>query len=358
MKKVLAIIVAGILLVSCLAACMGDEDVKNDSFDYLTANISDYIVLGEYKGLQIDMTPECSEDDIDDAITELLYENMIVNEITDRAAQNGDSVNIDFAGYLDGVQFDGGTAEGYSLVLGSNSFIDGFEAGLVGVMPGQTVDLNLSFPEVYRNNPDLAGKPVLFKVTLNYIEESEYPEYNDEFVNTISEGKYTNTVDYSNYIRDTLNQQLATEIETYKQSFLMDMVSEATEVKDYPLSEYEANYNEFVEAYTSYAEQYEMSIADFMRMFYGISEEEFYETAKEYAYETVVQNLIIGGIAQSENISITDEYYEERLVTLAEENKFNSAEEFVSYYGEDYLRFYMVQEKVLDFVEDNSVVID
>ncbi len=358
MKKVLAIILAGILMVSCLAACKGEEDVQNDSFNYLTANISDYIVLGEYKGLEIDMTPECTEEDIDDAITELLYENMIINEITDRAAQNGDSVNIDFAGFLDGVQFDGGTAEGYSLVLGSNSFIDGFEAGLVGVMPGQTVDLNLSFPEVYNNNPDLAGKPVLFKVTLNYIEESEYPEYNDEFVNTISKGEYTNTVDYSNYIRDTLNQQLATDRETYKQSYLMDMVSEATEVKDYPASEYDANYNEFVGAYASYAEQYGMSIADFMRLFYGISEAEFYETAKEYAYETVVQNLIIGGIAQKENISITDEYYEERLVTLAEENKFNSTEEFVSYYGEDYLRFYMVQEKVLDFVEDNCVVVD
>jgi trigger factor len=358
MKKVLAVIVAGILLVSCLAACKGDEKVKSDSFDYLAANIADYIVLGEYKGLEIDMTPECTEEDIDNAITELLHENIIVNEITDRAAQNGDNVNIDFAGYVDGEQFAGGTAKGYFLVLGSNSFIDGFEAGLVGVMPGETVDLNLSFPEGYRNNPDLSGKPVLFKVTVNYIEETEYPEYNDEFVNTISEGKYTNTVDYSNYIRDTLNEQLVNQTAANKQGILMNMVRENTEIKDYPVDEYNANYDEFVNSYTSYATQYGMSLADFMRMFYGISEAEFYETAKKYAYDTVVQNLIIAAIAQSENISVTDEYYEERLVTLAKENNFDSAEALVTQYGAEYLRFYMVQEKVLDFVEDNSVVID
>jgi len=359
MKKISALILALALTLSLFAGCSDKDDAKTESFDYLEADLSQYVVLGQYKGLEIDMTPEASEDDIDDAITDLIISNATINEITDRAAENGDTVNIDFAGFREGVQFEGGTAEDFPLELGSGSFIDGFEEGLVGVMPGQTVSLDLSFPDPYPNNPDLAGKPVVFEVTINYIEETVYPEYNDEFVTLISEGEYTNTADYYHYIKATLEADLAEERAASKQSILLTQVLENTEVKGYPEEEYKTYYDEFISYYAEYASYYGMTLADFMLAAYETTEAEFYAVAEEYAYETVASNLIIAAVARAEGLSLSDEEYDAGIEgVLASNSGFASKEELIEYYGEDYLRWYFLQEEVLQFIDDNSVTLE
>ena len=357
MKKISAIILVFVMLLTCVAGCDDKDDTENNaSFDYMAADISQYITLGQYKGLEIDMTPEASEDDIDDAITDLILSNVTVNEITDRAAQNGDTVSIDFAGFLDGVQFDGGTAEDYPLELGSNSFIDGFEEGLVGVMPGETVSLNLSFPDPYQNNPDLAGKPVVFEVTINYIEEAVYPEYNDQFVTEISEGEYTTTADYYFYIKETLEADMAEQRAASKQSILMSTVLDNTAVISYPEEEYQIYYDEFVAYYTDYASYYGMTLGDFMLAAYNYTEAEFYEAAGDYAYETVVSNLIIAAIAQAEGLSVSDEEYAAEIEEIiTSDSGFTSEEELIEYYGQDYINWYMLQNKVVQFIDDNSI---
>ncbi|MDE7257698.1 MAG: FKBP-type peptidyl-prolyl cis-trans isomerase, partial [Lachnospiraceae bacterium] len=106
-------------------------------------------------------------------------------EVTGRAVENGDTANIDFVGYIDGEAFDGGTGTGYDLTIGAHQFIDGFEDGLIGVNIGETVSLNLKFPDPYERNPDLAGVPVIFEVTVNSISKQVTPELNDEFVQTL-----------------------------------------------------------------------------------------------------------------------------------------------------------------------------
>jgi trigger factor len=257
---------------------------------------------------------------------------------------------------MDGVQFDGGTAEDYPLTLGSNSFIDGFEAGLVGVMPGQTVSLDLFFPNPYPNNPDLAGQPVVFEVTVNYIEETVYPEYNDQFVSDISEGKYTTTAEYSVYIKETLEADLAADMKESKQTVLLDMVLDATTVMGYPQEEYDAYYDEFVAYYTDYASYFGMTLEDFMLAAYNNTLDEFYSVAQEYAYETVVSNLIIAAISQAEDLSVSDEEYAAEIaVILSSDSGFTSEEELVEYYGKDYLNWYMLQKKVMQFIDDNSI---
>lgn len=143
-------------------------------------DISKYVKLGDYKNLEVTETKtEITDADVEDYISQqLTYKAEEITE--DRPVQENDTVNIDYTGYLDGEAFDGGSATDSDLLIGSNSFIDGFESGLIGKSKGEEVTLDLTFPDPYSNNPDLAGKPVQFKVKINAIKAA--PELTDEWV--------------------------------------------------------------------------------------------------------------------------------------------------------------------------------
>ena len=198
MKKVLALFLA-LAMVFCLAGCKkdsGNNDGGSDSgevsaysqylddkgyFEGVTAK--DHVTLGQYEGIEVPASEiAVTQAQIEAEIAELLSEHSETKEVTDRAAKLGDTVDIDYEGYMDGEQFEGGTGNNPSLELGSGSFIDGFEDGIVGHKVGDNFDLDLSFPDPYPNNPDLAGKPVTFIVTLNSITETVEPTLTDAFV--------------------------------------------------------------------------------------------------------------------------------------------------------------------------------
>ena len=170
-------------------------------------NVADYVELGEYIGLEANMvTPYVSDEQVNSYIDSVLAQNMIKNEITDRAVAEGDIADISYVGKKDDVAFEGGTAENYELTIGSNTFIDGFEDGVVGMKIGETKDLNLTFPENYQST-ELAGAEVVFTVTLNKIYEEELPVLNDEFVAGL-EIEDVATVDaFRQYVYDNLMEQ-------------------------------------------------------------------------------------------------------------------------------------------------------
>ena len=144
----------------------------SDREDYVgieDLDIDEYITLADYQNMKVSAFKPVVDDA---AITEYIDRELLVGRIMDRAVEEGDVTDIDFVGKKDGVAFDGGTASGYKLTIGSGGFIEGFEDGLIGVMPGETVDLNLTFPDPYQKNPDLAGQEVVFTVTVNGIEGS------------------------------------------------------------------------------------------------------------------------------------------------------------------------------------------
>ena len=141
----------------------------------MTKDVEQYVTLGEYKGLQVTVTEPAVDDATLETELESVYFANVTAEnggITDRAVAEGDTINLDYEGKKDGVAFSGGTAAGASLTIGSGQFIAGFEEGLVGVKPGETVDLDLTFPEEY-HSADLAGQAVVFTVTVNYIQPTE-----------------------------------------------------------------------------------------------------------------------------------------------------------------------------------------
>ena len=220
MKKMTAVLLAAVMAFS-LAACGGEdtdgttaaETEESSSTDeteaaaeepeYFSAfnldNLSDYVQLGEYKGIEVTAQDTTVTDE--DVETELQsqVENAtpIYEEITEGTVADGDVVNIDYEGTLDGVAFDGGTDTDFNLTIGSGQFIDGFEDGLIGKNIGDTVELNLTFPEDYTTNSDLAGQDVVFTVTINYVQGEEIPqELNDEFVQRVTDGTYTTVDEY------------------------------------------------------------------------------------------------------------------------------------------------------------------
>jgi len=143
-------------------------------------NVADYVTLGEYKGIEVtETTPTVTDDYVQSYIDYALQSNMVTTEVTDRAVQTGDFANIDYEGKIDGVAFEGGTDKGYDLEIGSGSFIDGFEDGLIGAEIGETRDVTVTFPESYPN-AEVAGKEAVFTVTVNSIHTESLPELTDE----------------------------------------------------------------------------------------------------------------------------------------------------------------------------------
>ena len=180
MKKKLAVLAAGICALSLLLTGCSSE-ISND-----------YVTITKYKGVEIDKVDAdaVSDNDVETQINSVLQSKSTTTEVTDRAAQTGDTVTIDYEGKKDGEAFKGGTATDAQLTLGSGQFIDGFEDGVVGHNIGDTFDLDLTFPENY-GNEDLAGQAVVFTVTLKGISQTDVPELTDEFVQSVSDTSKT-----------------------------------------------------------------------------------------------------------------------------------------------------------------------
>lgn len=263
------------------------------------ATTSGVVKLGEYKGLEAESAAlEVTDEEVEEYIQGVLRNNQKTVEVTDRVAADGDKVNIDFVGMLDGVAFEGGTASGYDLVLGSDSFIDGFEDGLLGVMPGEKVSLNLTFPEDYHST-DLAGKAVVFDVTLNYIKETEIPTLTDEYVAVNSD--YQTIAEYTAAVRKAL-------LASKENQLMLNLLSAVVESSEFELDEARVNaeYEKEVEYYQSMIKNYYgMELGDYLAVF-GQTEESFHAELKSNAELIIKQELIVDAIAEAEGKQVDD----------------------------------------------------
>lgn len=317
-------------------------DFRAEDFD-----LSKYIILGNYKGLPVIVEKaELSDEDFEKQISNLLTQSQYYEEITDRAAAEGDTLIIDYEGYLNGVQFQGGTASGQKISLTENSgYIDGFADGLVGVMPGATVELNLIFPTEY-HSADLAGKAVVFKVKVNYIQgELITPELNDEFVKEYTDGEYTNVEAFKEYFRSVILDSIEAELQSNAMSDMWNTIVGGSEVLEYPEAHVKY-YQEGLKAqYESQAAYYGMDAATLMG-YYGITEESILETAKEYTKD----DLVYAALIKAEGFEVTEEEYI-KTVTEYATTAGVSVEEFEayynSYYGEGYLEESFIWDKMI-----------
>ena len=249
-------------------------------------------------------------------------------------------------GKLDGEVFEGGTSPegGYDLLIGSGSFIDGFEDGLIGKEVGTSFELPLTFPETYTPNPDLAGQDVVFEVTVNAIEEETTPEWNDEFVQANTE--YDSVDAYMEGTRTSLQEQKDSQKEYYVMQAIVDDSEFACADSDI-----QSLVDTKTQQYESYASMYGMELADFLSAV-GVSE----DSLKEDAQFQVQCALVIDAIAKAENMTISDEEYQTGLEDLAKQYSADSAEAFEEQYGKDEVVNSLLYDKVLDYVAEQAVI--
>lgn len=296
-------------------------------------NLEDYVTLGEYQNLTVEEEPkaEVTEEDVDSYIERQLINNYDPVEVTeDRAVQENDTVNIDYAGYLDGEAFDGGTAQDQDLLIGSGSFIDGFEDGLIGHKKGETVSLDLTFPEDYSPNPDLAGQAVVFEVTINSI--SEPAALTDEWAAANTD--YATAEEFHNAQKELLIQQADSDYESQVKSDLFQQVMDNSEVKDYPeeeLEELKADIeSQMDQMYQAY---YGMSLDDALEA-QGISKEEAEQSYDETAKSYMSQYLLTQAILDAEGITLTEADYEKALDEFAVLSGFSDGDEIEGNYSD------------------------
>ncbi len=229
-KKILALVMALSMVMLCACGDANAEYLKD--FD-----ASKYVTLGEYKEISVQMTqtePSVSDEYLDGYIEYLLSNDAIYTEVTDRTVEVGDITNIDYEGKIDGVAFDGGTAQGQELTIGSGMFIDGFEDGMIGMEIGETRDVETTFPDPYANNPDLAGKVAIFTVTLNSISIAETPELTDEYVAGLAIEGVTNVEEYRAYLYDILLEQAQESYDSEKVNLALEAIETSSEFKEAP----------------------------------------------------------------------------------------------------------------------------
>ena len=212
-------------------------------------DVSKYITIGQYKGLTLDNSVEAVTDDMVDGRVQEELQNK-AEEVTEGTVQNGDIVTINYVGTKDGVAFDGGTANNYELTIGSGTFIDGFEDGIIGMKKGQTKDLDLTFPEEY-SSEELAGQEVVFKVTLQSFKRA--PELTDDWAAKNTDCKTAE--DYKKEIRKTLEEEAKTSAQNTLRETAWNTVLSASEVKEYPQDDLDTAKTEFKTLYENYAKQ-------------------------------------------------------------------------------------------------------
>lgn len=351
-RKIAAVLISAALAGSLLAGCSGELS-------------NDYVTVTQYKGLEVPqvVAEEVTDDQVEQTIQSALSADMTKNPIADRAAQSGDWVNIDYTGYVDGEAFDGGSAEGADLELGSGSFIGatddykGFEDQIAGHNTGDEFDIKVQFPETYSKNPAMAGVVADFHIVLNEIYSQETPELTDEWVAENSED--SETVDeYREEVRTSLEESAEESARSELRTSIQDALLAQSEIKEYPEGAVDEQIEQANEYYTSIAGLYGMELSDFITTYLQTTEEDFNASVETAAQQTVQLDEALKLIAEKENLEPSDEEYEKEIADLAESAGMDDVDAFKEQYGEDVLKESVLRQTVLDYLVDHCVQVE
>ena len=319
--------------------------------------IGEKVVLGDYKNLEVVSTVSAiTDEDVDNYIDYMLSMSPELVEVTDRdVVEIGDVANIDYEGKKDGVAFDGGTAQGYDLGIGSGSFIEGFEEGLVGVKKGETVDLNLTFPENYHSE-DLAGAEVVFTVTVNAIYEEATPEFTDEYVAGLGIENVATVAEYREYLRTMMVEAEEEYALQDVQTQVISMVTDNATVTEVPQELIDRFYNVNMNNISYNAMMYGMDVESFVSAYYGMDAETFEAETIAAAEISANQALVCLAIAKAENLTITDEDMEQAVEENYAGYGYASADAFKEAVDLEEYKDSLLLNKVVDFLVENATI--
>jgi len=378
--KALCLVCAGALALS-LAACGGKADSAASStasssalgsasdYDYQNFNYSDgldekgywegiraldYVTLPEdFASVAIKRSDvEPTSEEVEEQISDLLSQYSSTEHITDRAAADGDTVDINYVGSVNNVEFTGGSAENYDLTLGSGTFIDGFEDQIIGHKPGETFDVNVTFPEQYQA-AELAGKPAVFKIKLHEVKYKELPALDDELAKDCSE--YDTLDEFKASIRKNNQEQLDKQDDLAVENALVDQVIESME-GEIPQAMYDVRMDEMVNDFAFRVEQQGLRLEDYLK-YMGQSMEQFRAAFMPQAEKQVKIGLALEAVAAAEHIEASEDEINAEIKRIADQYKMeeDKVRELINL--ED-LKQDLARTKAIDFIKSHANIVE
>ena len=337
---------------------VGDPDVSVEKLEddgvtlVAVVPVKPEVKISSYKGMKIkEFAYTVKDEEVDAELNRVLDRNARKVEVTDRAAQNGDIVNIDFVGTVDGVKFEGGEAEGFDLTLGSGQFIPGFEDQVVGMNIGESKDVNVTFPENYQAE-NLKGKPAVFAVKLNKIQGKELPELTDEF---IKEATGSETIaEYKEKTLKRLQEQADRRANDATENSILEAIAANTEV-EIPQAMIEREIDSLVQKFEYQLMYQGLKLQDYLD-FLKVTNADFRKNYEEQAKKNVTNQLIISQLIEEEKVEATEAEVDEKVAEQAASvNK--TAEEYKKNMDPrqfDYIRSDIVLTKLFKSLKENN----
>ncbi|MBO7297812.1 MAG: trigger factor [Clostridia bacterium] len=337
---------------------VGDPDVSVEALSdegvtlVAVVPVKPEVKISSYKGIKIKQYAYTVKDEeIQAEIDRLLDRNARKVEVTDRAAQDGDIVNIDFVGTVDGVKFDGGEAEGFDLTLGSGQFIPGFEEQVVGMAIGETKDVNVTFPENYQAE-NLKGKAAVFSVKLNGIQAKELPELTDEFIKDATGSESVEA--YKAKTKERLQEQADRRSNDATENSILEAIAANTEV-EIPQAMIEREIDSLVQKFEYQLMYQGLKLQDYLD-FLKVTMADFRKNYEEQAKKNVMHQLIISHLIKEENIEATEEEVDAKIAEQAKavEKEFEEYKKGMDARQFDYIRSDLIITKLFAMLKANN----
>ena len=309
------------------------------------------IKLGKYKGVEIDkIDVEVSEDEVNEAI-EKERQNAARIVSVEREVKSGDTVTIDFEGFVDGVAFEGGKGENYNLEIGSHSFIDTFEDQIIGKNIDDEFDVNVTFPENYQA-ANLAGKPAVFKVKIHEIKEKQLADLDDDFASDVS--SYDTFAEYKESVKKNLSDKKADDAKKAKEDAAVNAIIEDSEI-EIPEMMLATQQREMLDEFAQRLRYQGMSIDQYFK-YTGMNAEIMMEQIKPQAEQKIKTQLVLEAVAKAENIEVTDDDVEAEIKKIADNYKMDveKVKETLGAGNEDAIKKDIAMQKAIDFITENS----
>ncbi len=334
------------------------EQVEKGKSFIFTAEVAvkPEVELGQYKGVEVDKVPvEVTDEEINAEIDKAREQNSRMVTVDDRAVQDGDIVNIDYSGSVDGEVFEGGTAEGQDLTIGSHSFIDTFEDQIIGKNIGDEFDVNVTFPEQYHAE-NLAGKPAVFKVKLNGIKVKELPEADDDFAAEVSD--FDTMDEYRADIRKGIEEKKSKEVRAAKEDAVIAKIVENS-VMDIPQGMIDLQKERMAEDFAQRLQYQGLSIEQYFK-FTGMNAKQFLDDLEPRAIANIKSRLVLEAIAKAENIEVTDEDIEKEYQDMAARYSMevDKVKELIDEKAKETMRTDIAVEKAATLVTDAAVEVE
>lgn len=331
-------------------------DIKSIDEKYIeyvfTITLKPEVKLGKYKGLDVKKEKvKVTKEEIEEAINHM-REHYKENVVKDGSVENGNIAVIDFEGFKDGVAFDGGKGENYSLEIGSNTFIPGFEEQLIGMKAGESKDINVTFPEDYHSE-DLKGQAVVFKVKVNEIKEVKIPELDKEFFEDLGMDGIDSKEALESQVKENITASKTAKAEDKYIDDLLNEISKSTEI-DIPETMINDETERMIEQFSEQIKMQGISLEQFYK-FTNSSKEALKEQYKEEALKRIKYRLIIEEIIKQEKIEVSDEEVDAEIEEIAK--KYNmTKEEVKKQYGEnlDYIKYDLEVRKAFDKIKSGK----